>query len=84
MESATTILSGLDICVNRYLADHYQLSVPESCRPPGNAGAARTAGRTLRPSSVTRWSPCPPGRSQFRLGRLCVIWHPRAAMYLDG
>jgi hypothetical protein len=28
MESATTILSGLDRCVNRYLADHYRLSVP--------------------------------------------------------
>ena len=33
MESATTILSGLNICVNRYLADHYRLSVSSGILP---------------------------------------------------
>ena len=33
MESATTILSGLNICVNRYLADHYRLSVSSGVLP---------------------------------------------------
>jgi superfamily II DNA/RNA helicase len=33
MESATTILSGLDRCVNRYLMDHYRLSVPQGILP---------------------------------------------------
>jgi ATP-dependent DNA helicase RecQ len=39
MESATTILGGLDRCVNRYLADHYRLSVPS-----GILSAARQCG----------------------------------------
>ena len=39
MESATAILGGLDRCVNRYLADHYRLSVPS-----GVLSAARQCG----------------------------------------
>ena len=99
MESATTILSGLDSCVNRYLADHYRLSVYSGVLPaPGNAAAARTAARTscagaakqpVQPLSYGTLA-VPPGRSA-RLapdGRLC-IWtdepHPDAERELvDG
>lgn len=33
LESATTILDGLDSCVNRYLADHYRLSTESGVLP---------------------------------------------------
>jgi superfamily II DNA/RNA helicase len=85
MESATAILGGLDRCVNRYLANHYRLTVPSGillatrqCGGCPHCRAHRLAPRLL---------PCPveplsagtlavPAQSKLRDlasdGRLCV------------
>jgi superfamily II DNA or RNA helicase len=51
MESATTILSGLDRCVNRYLADHYRLSVSSGILPTARqcGGCPHCRARRLPP-----------------------------------
>ncbi|MGC4957775.1 protein DpdF [Actinomadura citrea] len=52
LESATRILRGLDSCVNRYLADHYQLSVDSGVLPTARqcGGCPYCRARQLRPA----------------------------------
>jgi len=56
MESATTILGGLDRCVNRYLADHYRLSVPSGFLPTARqcGGCPHCRAQRLPPLLLSR------------------------------
>jgi ATP-dependent DNA helicase RecQ len=85
LQSATTILKGLDRCVNRYLADHYQLTVPSgilsAIRQCGGCPYCRARGlapllisRPVEPlSSGTLAVPAQSGlRDLASGGRLCI------------
>jgi superfamily II DNA/RNA helicase len=56
MESATTILSGLNRCVNRYLADHYRLSVSSGILPTARqcGGCPHCRAQRLPPLLLSR------------------------------
>jgi superfamily II DNA or RNA helicase len=56
LESATTILSGLDRCVNRYLADHYRLSVSSGILPTARqcGGCPHCRAHRLPPLLLSR------------------------------
>lgn len=54
LESATKILDGLDTCVNRYLADHYRLSMESGVLPTTRqcGGCPSCRARRLPPALV--------------------------------
>ncbi len=56
LESATTILTELDRCVNRYLADHYRLSVPSGILPTARqcGGCPHCRAQRLPPVVLSR------------------------------
>jgi ATP-dependent DNA helicase RecQ len=56
MESATTILGGLDCCINRYLADHYRLSVASGILPATRqcGGCPHCRAHRLAPTLLSR------------------------------